>query len=779
MTEPTRPAEGSVMGASLKRREDLPLLAGAGRYVDDLRRSRMAYVGVVRSPHGHARVTRIDGSAALARPGVLGVFGPAELPEVSRPIPPHMPFKAHFRYFEYHAMALDKARYVGEPVAVVVADEAYRVRDALDAVRVEYEVLPAVTSAEAALNKLALVHDEWPDNVAGVSTDGVGDVDLGMAEADLVIQFQPRHPRNAGMPIEPRGVVAYEDDDGILVVYSSTQTTYIVREAIAAVLGLDVEQIRVIAPDVGGAFGAKAQVFQEEVLVPLLARRLGRPVKWVETRHEHFVATCHDREQVHDIRVGFRRDGTIAAVENHFAADFGAYPIQGDGIPLNTIHHLCAPYRVVHYAGRSNNIVTNKTFSAAYRGAGRPEAAFVMERMLDIGARKLGIDPAEVRRRNFIRPEQMPYRPGMNYKDGSTIVYDPADFPAAFDKALELLGYDAYRALQRTRAKDVRRLGVGVACYLQGSGLGPYEGANVRVDPSGKVYVFVGVSAQGQGHATTLAQICAQELGVPMDMVTVVGADTQVFPYGIGAMASRVMANCGPAVARSAREVRRKATIVASSMFECAPEDVRVEDSRVFVAGVPGRTLSLAQVAAAAVRSKALAKTSEPGLNSCSYFYPDTVTWAFGTQGAVVEVDTETCEYWLLKHVAIHDCGRAINPTIVRGQLHGGVAQGIGSALMEDLVYDANGQLVTASFMDYGLPRASDLPPLETALVNHPSIVNELGVKGVGESGAIAPGAAIANAVEDALSEFDITILELPVTPARLWELLRRAGART
>jgi carbon-monoxide dehydrogenase large subunit len=772
-------SERSPIGASLKRREDLPLLAGAGRYVDDIRRPGMVHLGVVRSPHAHARVKRIDGSQALARPGVLGVFGPADLPEVARPIPPHMPFKAHFRYFEHHALALEKARYEGEPVAVVVVDEAYRVRDALDAIRVEYEPLPAVTSAEEALKKVALVHDEWPDNVAGVSADGIGDVERGMAEADVVIHHQPRHPRNAGMPIEPRGVVAYEDDAGVLVVFSSTQTTYIVREAVAAVLGLDVERIRVIAPDVGGAFGAKAQVFQEEILVPLLARRLGRPVKWVETRHEHFVATCHDREQVHDIRVGFRRDGTIAAVENQFATDFGAYPIQGDGIPLNTIHHLCAPYRVLHYAGRSNNVVTNKTFSAAYRGAGRPEAAFVMERMLDIGARRLGLDPAELRRRNLIRPDEMPYRPGMSYKDGAPICYDPADFPAAFEAALDLLRYREYRALQATRARDVRRLGIGLACYLQGSGLGPYEGANVRVDPSGRVYVFVGVSAQGQGHATTLAQICAQELGVPVDTVTVVGADTQVFPYGIGAMASRVMANGGPAVARSAREVRRKATLVAAWMLECAPEDVRVEDGRVSVAGMPGRSLSLAQVAAVAVRSKALAKTSEPGLNSCTYFYPDTVTWAFGTQGAVVEVDIETCEYRLLKYVAIHDSGRPINPAIIEGQLHGGVAQGIGSALMEDLVYDANGQLVTASFMDYGLPRADDLPQLETALVNHPSIVNELGVKGVGESGAIAPGAAIANAVEDALAEFDITILELPVTPARLFELLKQAPRRT
>jgi len=772
------PTHGKVFGLSLKPREHLPLLRGAGRYLDDITRPGLVHLGVVRSPHAHARVIAIDATNARALPGVLGVFGPAELPEVTRPIPPHLPFRAHVRPFEQCALALGKARYVGEPVAVVVVEAAAQLQDAIDAVHVQYEPVPAVVSTWEALKTTARLYDTWPDNVASVSTDGVGDVEEAMAAADLVVAHELRHARNAAMPMEPRGVLAWHDDAGVLVVHSSTQTTYFVREAIAAVLGLDVERIRVIAPEVGGAFGAKAQVFQEEVLVPLVASRLGRPVKWVETRREHFIATCHDREQVHAIRVGFHRDGVITAVDDHFASDMGAYPIQGEGIPLNTIHHLCAPYRVRDYRGRSDNVVTNKTFSAAYRGAGRPEAAFVFERMLDIGARKLGLDPAEIRRRNFIRADEMPYRPGMKYKDGSTICYDPADFPAAFDKALELLGYDEHRALQVTRSNGVRRLGIGVACYLQGSGLGPYEGANVRVDPSGTVYVFIGVSAQGQGHATTLAQICAEELGVPVESVKVVGADTQAFPYGIGAMASRVAANAGPAVARSAREVRRRAALVAATMLECAPEDLRIEDGRVSVAGVPGRGLHLAEVAAAAVRSKALAPVSEPGLNSCTYFYPDTVTWAFGTHGAVVEVDVETCQIRLLKYVAVHDCGRPINPMIVEGQLQGGIAQGIGSALTEDLVYDDNGQLLTQSFMDYGLPTAAQLPPLDTALVNFPSIVNDLGIKGVGESGAIAPAAAIANAVEDALAGFGITILELPVTPARLFSLLqaRRAG---
>ncbi|MCI0634584.1 MAG: molybdopterin-dependent oxidoreductase, partial [Actinobacteria bacterium] len=645
-----------------------------------------------------------------------------------------------------------------------------------EAVIVDYDVLPPVASTDDALHAGARVHEEWPDNVAGVSTGTVGDVERSMAEADLVIRERFRHPRSAGMPIEPRGVVAYRDEtSGMLVVESSTQTTYLVRDTIAAVLGLPAERVRVRAPDVGGAFGAKAQVYHEEILVPAVALRLGRPVKWVETRREHFLATCHDREQTHEARIGLMRDGTIVAIEDEFTADFGAYPVQGEGVVLNTINHLCAPYKVAHYRSTCVSRVTNKMFSAAYRGAGRPEAAFVMDRLLNIGARRLGLDPADIRRRNLIRPDDMPYRPGLTYKDGAPIAYDPADFPAAFEHALAILGYREYRTRQAAQAGGPLRVGVGLSCYLQGSGLGPYEGANVRVDPTGKVFVFVGVSSQGQGHATTLAQICAEELGVLFEDVVIVGADTQVLPYGIGAMASRVAANAGPAVARSAREVRWKAARVAASMLECAPEDVRIDRGRLHVAGVPARSLALAEVAKVAVRSKVLARTGEPGLNSCAYFSPETVTWAFGTHAAAVEVDVETCAIRILKYVAVHDCGRPINPMIVEGQLHGGVAQGIGAALMEELVYDANGQLVTGSFMDYAIPKAEQLPSIATALPTHRSVINDLGIKGAGESGAISPGPVIANAVEDALKDFGITIRELPVTPGRLFELLSEA----
>jgi len=769
----------NVIGQSLKRKEDRAFVVGSGRYLDDFALPDMLHLGVVRSTHAHARLGKVIVDEALALPGVVAAFTAVDLPELGRPIPAYGQLK-NFRDYEQPALGRDKVRYVGEPIVALVADTAYHLADALPRVTVEYADLPVVTSAESALRSDTRIHEAWPDNLAGISQRTIGEPESAMRTADVIVEERLHHPRSAGMPLEPRGVVAYEDRlTGVLVVITSTQKTYLVRGAIAHVLGLPAEGIRVLAPDVGGGFGAKGLTYAEEILVPAVARRLKRPVKWMETRQEHFVATCHDREQTHEVRMGLRRDGSIVAIDGKFQADFGAYTIQDDAAILNTVVHLCAPYRVPHYRNVAENLVTNKTFSAAYRGAGRPEAAFVMERLLDIAARRLGLDPAEIRRRNLIRAEEMPYRPGLLYKDGVDIVYDPGDFLAAFDRTLELIGYREHRARQASQRSGRRRVGVGVACYHQGTALGPYEGANVRVDPSGQVYVFVGFSSQGQGHATTFAQIAAQELGVPFDDVTIVGADTDVLPYGFGALASRLAANAGPAVARAAREARQRAALVAASLLECAPEDIVPENGRLHVVGMPDRSVALGEVAKVAARGKVLAHTGEPGLNTCAYFHPKTVTWAFGAHAAAVEVDVETCAVRLLRYVAVHDSGRPINPMIVEGQLQGGAAQGIGAALMEELVYDGSGQLVTGSLMDYAVPRAEDLPEITTALIDHPSIINELGIKGAGESGAIAPGPAIANAVEDALAEFAITIRELPVTPARVFEMLARARHAT
>jgi carbon-monoxide dehydrogenase large subunit len=765
-----------AIGSSPRRKEDRRLLVGGGRYLDDLTREGLLRLGVVRSVHAHARVLAVDTREALAMPGVLAVWSATDLPEAARPVLAGSEGAHRGHPFAVPVLARDVVRYVGEPVAVVVADDAYRLADAVERVRVDYEPLPALVEAADALTAPGSLHEGWADNAAVVARGALGDAERALAEADVVVSERLRHARLAAVFIEPRGALAHRDPDtGQLVLWSSTQNPYAVRDAVARVLGLPAEELRVRTPDVGGGFGPKGAPYPEEALVTLAALRLGRPVKYVESRREDFAASGHDREQVHEVRIGFRRDGTIAGIDATFLADVGAYPAQGNGLTLNTVNHLPGPYRVAHYRNVGTSVVTNKTLNMAYRAAGRPEAVFVMERLMDIGARRLGLDPAEMRRRNLVRPEDMPYRPGLTYKDGVPIAYDPGDFPAAFARALALLGHDEWRRRQAAQQGSARRIGVGVACYAQGTGLGPFESATVRVDPSGKVYVLIGVAAQGQGHATTLAQVCAEELGARFEDVTVSAGDTTLVPFGMGTGGSRVMANAGPAVAETAREVRQRATQVAAELLECAPDDVRIAGSRAFVAGMPDRAVGLGRLAQAAVRSRAKKATGEPGLHACSYFYPDTVTWAFGTQAAAVEVDVETGGVRLLAYAVVHDPGRAIHPGIVEAQLQGGAVQAIGAGLMEQVVYDETGQLLSGSLMDYAIPRAGDLPAIAVALTEHRSVVNPLGVKGVGESGAIPGAAAIANAVEDAVADFGVTLREVPVTPARLHALLLSA----
>jgi carbon-monoxide dehydrogenase large subunit len=757
-----------LIGASPRRAADQRFVRGTGRFLDDIAPARCLHLGVVRSVHGHARVVDVRADEARACPGVAAAWTAADLDESARTLPTAYGGSPKGRPWAIPVLARDVARYVGEPIAVVIADDSNRLADALEHVRIDYEVLPAVASVADAQRATAKVHHDWPDNAAITVRGGMGDAETALGAADVIVHERFRHARLAAVPVETRGVVAYPDGE-TLVVASSTQSPYSLRDVVATVLGLPAEQVRVLVPDVGGGFGPKGAIYPEEILVALAARRLARPVKWVESRRDSFAAMGQDREQEHDVRVGFSRDGTIVAIDGTFLADVGAYPAQGDGLTANTVNHLCAPYRVRHYRNAGTSLVTNKTLNAAYRAAGRPEATFVMERLVDIGARRLGLDPADVRRRNLIRADEMPYKPGLTYKDGVSINYDPGDFPRAFETMLTRLGYEEWRKRQAAQRGSTRRIGVGIACYLQGTGLGPFESATVRVDPSGKVYVLIGVVAQGQGHATTLAQIAAAELGARFDDVTIVAGDTALVPFGMGTGGSRVTANAGPAVARTSREVRDKATRVAAEMLECAPADVRIEEGRVHVAGLPTKSLPLGRVAHAAIKSKALKPLGEPGLSACTYFYPDTVTWAFGANGAIVEVDRETFAVRVLKYVGSHDPGRAINPVIVEGQLQGGLVQGIGAGLFEEVVHDGDGQLLTASLMDYAIPKAEDVPLIEVILDEHRSVINDLGIKGVGESGCIAPAATIANAIEDALADLGITLREVPVTPSRLF----------
>jgi carbon-monoxide dehydrogenase large subunit len=762
-----------LVGSSPKRKEDGRLVTGRGRYVDDLALPGLLHLALVRSPHAHARIVAVRRETALALDGVVAVLTREDMPELAAPIPPLVP-EPKGRAYIHPALAAGKVRHVGEPVVIVVARDPYRAADAAEAVEVEYEPLPAALTPEsAAAPNAPRVNDEWPDNVAGVSGGAKGDVAQGFAETAVTVSALLAYPRVAGMPLETRGVLAAPDVvSGELTVWTSTQVPFAVRAAVAPVLGLPEERIRVLAPDMGGGFGTKGHVYAEDMLVPAVARRLGRPVKWVETRHEHFLAAAADRDQAHRARLGLARDGRIVALETDFTRDHGVAPTLGEAITLNTINHLPGPYRVPNYRAAGTNVLTHKTFAAAYRGAGRPEAAFVLDRLLDRGARALGMDPAELRRRNLIRPDEMPYATGLNYRDGAAIVYDPADYPAAFDRLLETLDYAGWRRRQAERRGKARPIGIGLSAYVEGTGLGPFEGAEVRVDPDGTIFVDLGVCAQGQGHETTLAQICADVLAAPLESVVVRGGDTRLVGFGMGTIASRVAAVAGPAVARSAADVAARARLVASEMFECAPEDVVLTEGRVHVKGVPGRSLSLGQVARAAVRSRALVNTGMPGLGACAFFYPGTVTWAFGVQGAVAEVDVEDGRVRLLAYAAMHDCGRPVNPVIVEGQLHGGLAQGIGTALGEELVYDATGQLLTGTLMDYPLPRADDLPAFAVAHMDFPSILNPLGIKGVGESGVIAPAAAIANAVEDALADRGVLVDRVPLTPARIFDWL-------
>jgi carbon-monoxide dehydrogenase large subunit len=776
MAEAGHTEPSTLVGTSIKRKEDGRLLRGAGRYVDDLVMPGMLSLGLVRSVHAHARILGVDATAALALPGVLAVLTLADLPELAASVPPLVP-ERHFPPYRHPVLAGARARYAGELIAVVVATDAYRAADGVEAVVVDYEELAAaVTVAEARRPDAPRVHDEWPGNVCSTTTSGCGDAAAGFAGADVVVEGRFKYARVAGVPIEGRGVIAAPDPGGPgVTVWTSTQVPYAVRSAVAGVLEMSEKHVRVLAPDVGGGFGVKGHVYPEDILVPAVARHVGKPVKWIETRREHLLTSAPDRDQEHHARLGVRADGTIVALATEFTRDHGAAPTLGEAITMNTINHLPGPYRVPNYRGIGHNVVTHKTFAAAYRGAGRPEAAFVIDRLLDRAARRLQMDPAELRRRNMIRRDEMPFRSGLTYRDGVPITYDPADYVAAFDRALEHVGYAGWRKEQQRRLGSRQPLGLGLCAYVEGTGLGPFEGADITVDASsGAVFVHIGVSAQGQGHETSLAQICADRLGVTVDEITIVGGDTQAIGYGMGTIASRVASVAGPAVARAALDVAAKAKLVAADLLECAPDDLLLAGGRVHVKGAADRGVRLKDVARAAVRSTALSRTSGPGLSACAFFYPGSVTWAFGVQAIVIDVDVDTGALRVLRHVAMHDCGMPINPMIVEGQLHGGMAQGIGSALFEALEHDAAGQLLTGTLMDYALPRATDVPAFEVDHLDFPSIVNPLGIKGVGESGVIAPAAAIANAVEDALAPWGVQVDEVPLTSRRIFELLQK-----
>jgi aerobic carbon-monoxide dehydrogenase large subunit len=774
-------------GAAVKRREDPRFLRGEGRYVDDVKLPGLLHAAFLRSPHAHARLVALRTDAAAGMPGVVRVFTFGDLARWMKPLPlfgappPGLAAAIRFdlRQAPQYALVKDRTRHVGEIAAMVVADSRYRAEDAVDVIEVEWEPLPAVVDMATALDAGAtLVHPEWGTNLAVGFSHAVGDVDGAFARADCVMSETFEVQRYVGMPLETRGVVAVWDRrDGSLTTWNSTQVSHFVQQGLAGTLELAPHKIRVIAPDLGGGFGTKASGYAEDALVPIAAMVLHRPVKWIEDRREHMVASAHARHQTHAIELAASRDGTILAVRDHIRLDLGAYNVWGIVLPYNTVAHLIGPHRVKNLSVDFKAVVTNKTPNAPYRGAGRPETVFAMDRAVDCLARRLGMDPAELRRRNYLHADELPWDLGIPYRDGNPLVYDSGDFAEALEAALRAVGYDDLRREQaRLRREGIHR-GIGISGYVEGTAIGPFEGATVKVDLAGRVTVATGAVNSGQGHETSFAQVAADALGVPLDWVTVVGGDTAAVPFGVGTFASRSAVTAGSSIVDAAGEVKRKLVRAAAGLLEAAPEDIEIEDGQALVRGTPASAVSLARVVQASIPTFAKPGVAPPDFEASAYHHVPTVTYASAVHVAYVEVDVGTGHVKLLRYVVAHDCGKVINPLIVDGQVHGGVAQGIGGGLLEDMVYDDEGQLLTGTLMDYLVPTSMEVPPLETVHLEYPSPRNPLGAKGLGEGGAISPPAAIANAVEDALSPFGVTVRRTPLSPARVLELIEAAQA--
>jgi CO/xanthine dehydrogenase Mo-binding subunit len=687
--------------------------------------------------------------------------------------------RGQMRRYLQHPLARDKVRYVGEPVAAVLATDRYLAEDALARVRVEYEPLPALVDTRAAGEPGApLLFESEGTNAVATFTVACGDVDRALGDADLVLRETFYVQRHAGVPLETRGALAeWDAGRGLLSMWGMTKVPHVNRRIIAEHAGLPEHRVHFLQTDVGGAFGVRGEVYPEDVLVALLAIRTGRPVRWIEDRREHLQATNHSREQHHEIAIGLRRDGTILGIHDRFWNDMGAYVrTHGATAPNNTAAYLPGPYRIPHYRAEVTCVVTNKTPAGTYRAPGRFEATFVRERIVDIAARALQVDPAEIRRRNFIPAEAMPYDLGTS-THGSPVVYDSGDYPGLFGWALDQVGYEKLREEQARARRAGRHVGIGFSYVVEKSGLGPWESARVLVDGTGAIVVHTGTPSVGQGVETVFAQICADVLGVRYEDVTVRYGDTDALPDSVGAFGSRGTVVGGNAVLGAAERVRDKILAVAARELEAHPADLELRDGAVHVRGVADRALSLKEIARAASVTRALATGTEPGLEALHYHGQERMTYGHGLHLAVVEVDGETGVPRVLRYAVAYDVGRAINPMLVEGQLVGGLAQGLGAALHEELAYDDAGQLTAGTLMEYHLPAAADMPPLELWIrEENPSPTNPLGVKGAGEDGIVAAGGAVANAVADALAPLGVEIRALPLRPCRLRELIRAAA---
>jgi carbon-monoxide dehydrogenase large subunit len=772
-------------GAPVKRNEDRKLLTGQALFIDDVELPGMLHVAFLRSQVAHARLKHIDVSRARKRPGVVAVYVAEDYGDYWQPgpllvQPPPIPGSI-FNPRTQVPLARDKVRYVGEPLAVVVAESRYLAEDALDDIGVELEQLSAVVDIEQALtSSSARVHDDLGSNIAAHVYQVKGDYRKAAANAHIILKRRFRYEHGISSPIETRGVVAQWNARGQqMTIWDTTQAPVFIRNGLAAMLGLGERQVRVIAPFVGGGFGPKIMMFYpEEVALPWISMRLNRPVKWIEDRLEHFVATTHERGQIHDAEIAVAADGRILGVKDVFLHDTGAYNPYGLTVPINSQCTLLGPYVIPAYDSTFTAVFTNLPIVTPYRGAGRQHGVFVIERLLDLAARELNIDRAEIRRRNLIPHDAFPYDNEIIFQDFAPLSYDSGNYEPVLAKALDAIGYQRFLKEEQPKLRDEGRcVGLGIACYVEGTGIGPYEGAKVQVQTNGKVNVATGIGTQGQGHFTSFAQIVADQLGVDPADVDIVTGDTDQFYWGAGTFASRGAVVAGNAVSAASSAVRRKALKLAADAFECAEEDLVLADGKVSIVGIPGKFIRLGELAQRANPMRGAVKPgTEPGLESTQYFGPPSGATANGVHATIVEIDPLTFELKVLKYVVVHDCGTVINPMILEGQIHGGVAQGIGNAFYEKLAFDDQGQLLNASLADYLLPTALDVPRMELDHTVTPSPLNPLGIKGAGEAGAIPVGAVFAQAIEDALqlTSRKVELLEIPLSPSRLFELTRQ-----
>jgi carbon-monoxide dehydrogenase large subunit len=772
----------AMLGTPIKRREDPRLITGQATYVDDIKLHGMLHMSVLRSPYGHARINSINTEAARNYSGVRAVYTAEDLKGAVGNIAINVPLgKITEGMGVRGALAEGKVRFYGDPVAVVIAEDRYAARDARDLIEVDYEPLPAAIDVEKAMQPDApILYEEFGTNVAFSMKPPTDEIDKvfeeTLANGGVVVKQRLVNQRLAPVPIETRGVVAeYRKSDKTLTVWSSSQIPHLLRNVLAALVGLPQHQVRVIVPEVGGGFGCKLNVYPEEMVAAFATMKLGHPVKWIEDRSENLAATIHGRDMVEYVEVAATRDGKITGLKVYGISDLGAYCqvntnliLIGFGYPVS-----CGAYDIPKIHLSADIVFTNKASTDAYRGAGRPEAAYVAERAIDLVAHELGKDPAEVRRLNFIQPDQFPY------KSAAGAVYDTGNYEGALDKALQIADYSNLRAEQAQKRAEGKLMGIGLSSYIEICGFGPkgtlptglYESARVRVEESGTVMVYTGSSPHGQGEETTFAQIVAEEFTIPVENVMIMHGDTDSTPEGRGTYGSRTTAVGGSAVYNATQRLKEKMKQIASHILEASASDVTLEDGKFSVAGSPQKAVTFAEVATTANLSNTLAAGIEPGLETTNFWEPEACVFPFGTHICVVEIDKSTGAAEIKRFIAVDDCGRQLNPMIVEGQIHGGITQGVGQALIEGVVYGEDGQLLTATLTDYAMPIAPELPSFETDSTVTLTTVNPLGVKGVGEAGTIGSTPAVANAIADALG---VAHVDMPYTPEKLWKIIHQ-----